>query len=808
MLISLAWIKDFVKISPDISPEELGEELTTKTAEVEKVVETKEIDRQIVIAQVSKIEKHPQAQKLNLVYFKTNSSKELRVVCGADNVLEGMKTAFAPIGITLPNNLKLEAREIRGVLSEGMLCSEEELGLAAKSSGIIRLEDDAPLGISLADYLKDVKDVLFDIDNKSLTNRPDLWGHYGMAREFAAIFKTTLKNPFNGAWEKKLASLQTKDDPPILLNVEKDCSCLGFLGLSIDNVIVKESPPHIKRRLERVGLRSINNLVDISNFVMLELGHPLHIYDRKKISGNSLQVKKLHQSTEFLGLDEIKRQLVPSDTVICDDQGPLVLAGVIGGMSTAVSQETKNIFIEVANWQAAEVRKSSTRLGLRTDSSQRFEKSLDSCSMQRVLWRMVQLVRELCPQAQVVSKVQGKGFDLKKERKISLSLSKVQQVLGHSISFKEIGQILSRLEFVCSSQDRKGNFTVKIPSFRATKDIVVAADVVEEIGRIFGYKKIAPQAPQLKITPAHLSKKQDLHRKLRDFLVMHGLALEVNTYPMIGKSLLERALWPATAQLQLLNALSREQEFMRPSLLLNALNVASVNVKNFDQFRFFEIGRCYRAHKENFSEEIEQLALIFFDKDKSPFISLTDVALNALSYAGGEPMLLNKSECKSSPVVSGNWPGLHPFEFYHLQIKDRVLGAIFSLHPMLARNFKIKGNLSCAIINLSDLANEEKQIKYRPLAKFPAANFDCSVVAENHVPVADILKVLDQLKIEEIVSNKVVGVFSAPDQKTKFVTLRSSLQDQLKTIDSATLKAIEDKIVQALEQAGFPLRPA
>ena len=396
MLISLNWIKDFVEI-PEMPPKELGSLFTLATAEVEDVIVKGAALKPILCVEIKSFKPHPDSDKLNLVTFDYGKGQLKEVVCGAPNVKVGLHVPYAPIGTTLPNGMTLEPKKIRGILSDGMLCSETELGLGEGKGGLMELGTDAIPGTPLPDYLKIESDIILDVDNKSLTHRPDLWGYLGLAREFAANHKKPLKNRFNSEWEKKIEGNFNKAMSPIKVEVSQDSSCLAYYGLSLDIPTMGQTPAWMKNRLESVGLRSINLIVDISNYAMVELGMPNHIFDRTKINGGKVSIRRAGHEMKFKTLDDQDRDLIASDTVIFDSERPLVLAGLMGGLESGVVPETTKIFLEVANWEAPEVRKTSVRLGLRTDSSQRYEKTLDSNMCYRTLLRLVELISELCP---------------------------------------------------------------------------------------------------------------------------------------------------------------------------------------------------------------------------------------------------------------------------------------------------------------------------------------------------------------------------------------------------------------------------
>ncbi len=806
MKISIDWINDFVDLK-DIDAKELAQKFTLSCAEVEDVLESNAFLKKIVVAQIKAIKKHPKADTLNLVTFGYGEGKEKEVVCGAQNVREGMKIPYAPLGTKLPSGLVLEAKKIRDILSEGMLCSEEELGLKESSDGLFELDKNAHLGQTMEDYLKISSDVILDVDNKSLTNRPDLWGHLGIAREFAAIFKRNFKKSFNQEWETSLKAKCTDEKSPIEILVEGENACLIYSGLSIDNVTIQESPKWMQERLVAVGLRPINNIVDISNYVMLEIGTPMHIFDREQIVGDKIIIRNANTGEKLITLDEQTRELLHSDTVICDSKGPLVLAGIMGGVSSGVSEKTSKIFLEVANWKAHEVRKTSTRLGLRTDSSLRFEKSLDSLQTHIAMLRALELVLLLCPQARVVGKITSVGphIDYVSCRKIQTSSKRISSILGKEISSEEIENILARLGFKVVKQELE--MIIEVPSYRATKDISVEADIVEEIGRIIGYDNITPVSPLEKIAPVKLTEKQKLHRQIRDFLVLRSGACEIMTYPMVGKDLLDKAGFNSLETLQIYNPISKEHDRMRNSLLPSILNAVYENQKYYREFRLFELARSYLVDKSDFSKERSILAVAFYSKDNSVFLNLLDSVDMLLGHTNLNGDFIDKNPKFLNPLFPKDYQGLHPHEYQDIRIMGKISGAVFSIHPLLLGKYKLRGNLSVALIDLTE--HEDKQlknkVKYSPISKFNPVEFDCTVVAPKNIYVANILKTLKNMKKVEVLDYKVVDIFSL-DADRSAVTIRTLFHDNEKGLTPETIKSLEDEVVFVLKSAGFDLK--
>lgn len=805
MIVSIDWIKDFVNI-PDISSEELGMKFTLATCEVEEVLLTGELLNNVSVAQITEVNDHPDSDHLHLVKFETG--KGIReVVCGAPNVKPGLKVPYAPIGTSFPGGFTLVPKKIRGVMSEGMLCSETELSIGLDDSGLAELPESAMVGQTMLDYLGRKRDVLLDIDNKSLTHRPDLWGHFGMAREFSAVFGEKLKHPYNDAWEKSLSDRFSSEKAPVTIDVDSDSSCLGFSGISVDNVKVQDSPEWMKERLEACGLRAINNIVDISNYVMLELGHPLHIFDRDTILGGKIVVRRAGEDETFVTLDDVERKLVSTDTLVCDAERASSIAGIMGGLESGVKESTSRIFIEVANWTDSEIRTTSSRLGLRTDASQRYEKCLDSRQNRQTLLRALDLVLQLCPDAKVVGKIENEGY---KEDRAPLVLQMTEEhicrVLGEDLEAGRIISILESLEFKVSED--KGLLSITVPSYRATKDIECDADIIEEIGRIIGYDNIVPSSPLNAISAVRLSNAKKLTRNIQDFLVLRARAHEVLTYPMVGEKLLNKASWkPLNEELQLANPTSPESDRMRPSLIPSILQSAALNQKTQSAFRMFEVGRSYLPDGKKFSTERSQVALAWFSKKESPFMDLLNNLEDMFDFLNLK-VKLNRPDYRSvNPYVDPEWKGLHPNEILNFQVMGKVAGFITSLHPIVARDFKIKGNLAIAILDVTDF--ETRQIKdktkYESLSRFPSSTFDCTVVTKSKEPVSSIISVLNKLKIKELEQVNIIDVFSM-DNDRKAVTVRTSFCDREKTLSGDFISSFEKSVMETLEKNGYPLK--
>ena len=800
MKVSINWIKDFVNLE-GISDKDLINKFTLSTAEIEDVIYEGELFNLVKIVEITDIEKHPDSDKLNLVTFKLSDSESFRVVCGASNVAIGKKVPFAPLGTTFPDGLTLTPKKIRGILSEGMLCSGDELGLESAEDGLYILPESAPVGSTLGQYLGIHKDIILDIDNKSLTHRPDLWGHFGLAREFSAIFERDLRE----ARQLKEINPDISGSPKKVQISSESCG-KAYLGLAIKGISIGPSSSKIQSRLKAAGINPKNNIVDISNYVMLEYGIPNHIFDLDKLQGDTIRIECIKENTDFITLDDEVRKLVAGDTVVSDNGGPLVIAGIMGGARSAVSEKTENVFLEVANWMPARVRQTSTRLGLRTDSSQRYEKSLDSKLTYRTLCRLVELIKEACPSAQVwgAPVYDGEMANDIPVVTISTSAYKINSVLGVSLATDKITRILTSLDFKVKLDKEK--LEVVVPSYRSTKDIEVEADLIEEIGRIIGYDNIKPEAPFALVRPVKLSNTKSLHRRIREFMVFNGKSIEMMTYPMAGKKLFESA-GIELGNLELINSLSEDASHMRPSIIPSVLNQIQLNQKSFDEFNFFEIGKIYLDSDKSFATEENQLVVGSFTKSKeSKFVSIVNTVEKLFNHLSLAYQLAKPMEKFPSPVIPHGWQGIHPIEKFDVKIMGRVVGTIFSFHPLVLNKFKIKGNLSLLILNLSSIEQSsiKSKFKYKQINKFPGASFDCTVDVDPSVSVGDILSSITKIKSNILVSSSVKDVFERDNRK--YVTLRSEFQDSAKTLVGSEIKSLEALIVSSLEKEKYFLK--
>ncbi len=811
MKISINWISDFVDLPTGLSDKDLAERITLSVCEVEGVERIGTILEEVVIAEIISVVPHPDAEKLKLATVNTGGN-EVTVVCGAENCRTGIKVPYAAIGVTLPTGVTLQKKRIRGIESCGMLCAEDELGLSDKHEGLMEIDGDIQTGSTLSQALGDAaaSDLLLDIDNKSLTHRPDCWGHYGLAREFAAVFYKPFRDRFNKSWADSIKKKIGVSEPPVTIHVDRNSANQGFVGLSVDGVRIGISPDWMQRRLIAAGMRPVNTIVDISNYVMLEMGIPNHIFDRNAISGGKIIVRRAGRDMNFTTLDGQVRALKASDTMVCDTRHELAIAGIMGGMESSISDETTQIMIEAANWTDVEIRRTGTRLGLRTDASIRYEKSLDSQQLEKSILRIYELILQFNPDARASGGIQTDNMPEPLDLAIKICLPGISELLGISIDKETLHDILERLDFKVSDiPGSSTEFMIHVPSWRSTKDIECEVDIAEEIGRIIGYEKIIPVSPGHDIRPLQLSPGKKLFRKIQDFMVLRGHALEIMTYPLIGPSLLHKASWPIMNEnLCLANALNPEQDRMRPSLIPSLLQAAADNRKRYDTFRLFECGRAYiNPEHKNCFPDLHQVGIVFQAENKTPVIELIDTVEELLKYLDLPGNVIQGDPQKPHKLIPEAWAGSHPHEFLDVLIKGESRGVLLSVHPQITETFKIKGRTSLAVLDFTDSMDQSiiSKTTFKSLDRFPGAVFDVTVVMQKNAYISNAVDAVNNLRIKEIRSVRILDIFNL-EEKSKAVTLRIEMRDADKTLDTGFLQNTERKIIEWLDEEGFPLR--
>jgi len=624
-------------------------------------------------------------------------------------------------------------------------------------------------------------DSIIEVDNKSLTHRPDLWGHHGMAREVAAI---TVKKLIDPVKPRALGGPRA-----VHVDIENFELCPRYSALVFEHVTVKASPAWLVQRLEAVGLNAINNIVDVTNFVMAEIAQPMHAFDADKLHGNTIFVRSGKPGEEFAALNGESYALDPSNLVIADAKGAIALAGVIGGAGSAISDSTTRIVLESANFNATSVRKTSSKLKLRTDASMRFEKAQDPLNTVRGLQRALELLEQVSPGIRLVGGLADAYRPFPTQPHVLLPMDWLDRKLGRAIPPAEVRAILEALEFKVEEIDPR-KFSVFVPSWRATKDVSIKDDLVEEVGRMIGYDSITPVAP---LTPARVqpaSPRREFHRRLREMAVAQGFT-EVYNYSFLSDDQARAFGFDPAGCVQVANPIAAGNNLLRPSLLPLIWKNLGDNARHFDQFRFFEIGR--EVHPDG---EVPHLAAAVFSKHDGA----KDDGLAGLFE------LKRLAECLAPGAalrpLRDTQPYQHPYRAAEALCGETAVGQLFEFHPSMVEAGR------AAVLDL-DLALLEKlqpaPARYQPLRRFPASAFDLSVVAPARALVGEVRARLASHAGANLLSIVFQRDFALPDGQ-RSLSYRLTVGASDRTLSSEEVSAIRARIIAGMREAGYDLK--
>ena len=833
MLLSLDWLKEFVKLPRTLTPQDLAAKLTYHTVEVEKIINQAEQFRQVVVGKILKVEKHPNADRLQLAQVSIGA-KELSIVCGAPNIEAGQKVPVALIGAALPasparsaeadarraggpNGAVIQAAEVRGVKSEGMLCAPDELGLGSDHSGILILDKNAKVGEPLAKTLG-LNQVVIEVDNKSLSNRPDLWSHQGMAREIAAIYNEKF-TPYE-ANKKIISKVEIKNK--LEVKVENFELCPRYLAIVVEGIKIEPSPEWLQKRLVAVGARPINNLVDITNYVMFELGQPLHAFDASRISANQamnkreliIVVRKAKEGEIIETLDGEKRKLNSDTLVIANAQKLLAIAGIMGGASSEISSDTSSVIIEAANFNFNSIRKTSQKLGLRTESSMRFEKGLDRNLAEAGLLRAVELIKKLCPQAKIACELIDHQATKPETKQLELNLLWLEHLLGIAIKPGRINQILTSLGFMVKEKDK--GLTVTVPSWRATRDIEGVEDLAEEVARIYGYDNIPSSLPLVRMRPPELQFEGQLIRKIKIFLVGGAAMTEVYNYSFVGEEQLKKLLIDFKTHLALANPLASNQTLLRQSLVPNLLENIKTNQPRYNEIALFEIGSVF------FSSEGEELkdnsggGRLPYQEKRLGLVIATDGPLRSSGSEANKNDLFRQMkgvveylfenfglsiEWRGSEVAPAWAEGQTSAEII---VGGKMLGTVNMLNAKIGKASGLKKSAALAEISLPQLSlviNRMTARQFEEFEKYPPLTRDLAFVVDAKILYSDIRREIASIS-ELIARVEFFDVYQGGKlgAKNKSLAFHIIYQAPDRTLTSAEVDEVEKGIVKRLEE--------
>lgn len=819
MKLSLNWIKDFVDFpAGDYSIKDLAHLLTLRTCEVEGFDVEADAFKNMVVGRVIDVNPHPNADKLRVCSVDIGG-KNVQIVCGGENVKPELLVA-----VTLPGSwvkwhgegdlIELKETEIRGVASFGMIAAEEEIGLPVMTpqKGITiadigyickKLKLPTPTaGTPLAVCLNK-NDIIFEVDNKSITHRPDLWGHYGMAREFAAF------------WSKKLKDLKYKNSYPengesVKVEIAQQGIASRFSSVIIKGIKVGPSPKWMQERLKACGMRPINNIVDITNYVMLELGHPLHAFDRRVVQNDSFVIRFAQEGEVVETLDHKKRTMAATDALVTNGPTALGVAGIMGGLNSEITDDTNEIILEVACWNPVMVRKTSQRLNLRSDAAARFEKSLDPEYTGFAFQRAVQLILKICRGA-ILAGPATDVYPLRPELPtILLHTAKANSMIGTNLSDKEITSYLKGLQFGVQKES-KGVLRVTVPSWRATKDISIEEDLVEEIARAHGYENLKPHNVSLPVKAPIVDPNRTAAQKVRSVM---ALALGFNeslTYSFYGERELEEFLFKGspyeTAHYNVANPLSNDQTHLRVSLIPNLLKAAVRNAVNNPTVKLFEIGNTYVKETGTFMPKEERyLAAVALTQTGDAFDEMLGALRIFLAEMKVPHAIIERSKDDFSPFK-------HHGACAYVKSGDRLLGSIFDINPLVLKNLDCPRDSKVAAfeLNITRLVQiGEKPFVYQPLPRFPGIEIDISVLVDSTTEIGTVAHALSETDSNGLIHDVSFMHLFEDEAKLgagkKSLTMRVVLQSSERTLTDEEMKTVQQALFAKVAEKGWSVR--
>ena len=788
MFLSMNWIGDFVDLS-GLDKKALIKNFTLSTAEVEDIIEKGNNLSGVVVAKILSVENHPESKKLHLL--KVDKGDEVvDIVCGAPNVREGMKVALATLGGQI-GDITIAPRKLAGYTSYGMCCSEAELGISDDNSGLWEITDDIALGTDIKEAY-DIDDIIFEVDNKSLTNRPDLWSHYGIAREFATITGRELKCP------DLLDTKQFENLPPVAVDVKATELCYRYSAIKVENVTRKLSPVNMRIRLYYCGSRAINFLADLTNYVMMELGQPMHAFDNAKV--DRIEVQTFPQPFKFQTLDGIERNIDENMLMITSGNTPVAVAGVMGGDASKIDDDTTSLLLESATFDGVSVRKTTTRIGLRTDASQRYEKMLDPELCHIATQRVLKLICDLDPEAKVISSFTDAY--VKHYPTITLNFDKryVDRYTGIDIPTETIVKTLTSLGFGLTVDG--DSFSAVVPSWRATKDVTIKADIIEEITRIYGYDNFEIFTAESPILPKRKETLKSEEDRMKDLLVKSYRLHEVHSYIWSDIKKNEELGIETPDNVRIINAQTPDHAILRRSMIPTLLSFAKENKAYADDFGIFEIGHTVEGKRENGEcDEQNKLGVVLYSKtqgEEALFLRATQ-AVRELA----EDILHKSPEFVSAEP---DYDFEHPVNSFDVTVDGAKIGYIAVPHPTVSENIDKKCAIAFFEIKTETFAKTSVgSLKYSEPSKFPAIEIDVTFATDPQTLVFGKLLESARSAAGELLSDMwLKDIYQGDDGYA--VTLRFSFLSRERTLTKQELTPVVEAITKAYSTLGINVK--
>ena len=775
MKVLLSWLREFAPVEGETTV--IGEQLSELGLAVENITQIGEHLEGVVVAKVLNLRPHPDADRIQIVEVDSGDGQPLQICCGAFNMSPGDFVPLATIGTTMPNGMEISRRKLRGEWSNGMLCSGAEIELGDDHDGILILGDGSKQGTPLAESLGIESDVLFDLEVNP--NRPDAMSVIGVARDLAAYQKIPFRIP-----EPKVSE-KGKDVSEILkAEIISPDLCGRFVARVFEGVSIQDSPQWLQNRITALGMRPVNNVVDVSNYVMLELGQPSHTFDLESVANSEFKVRWAIEGEEIVTLDGVTRKLTSEDGIVADGSNtPIGIAGVMGGNSTEISRETSTVALEMAWWTPSAIAKTSRRLGLRSEASARFERGTDPEIIETAMKRFCELLE---PEVSLHPGLVDEQGDMPTREKIKVRVSRVNSILGTDLDKKEILEILDPIGF--KAKAGKEDIEVTVPSFRP--DTSLEIDVIEEIARIFGYEKIKKTVPKSKTFGA-LTAKQSDRRLIRSTLMGSGLD-EAMPVPFLAPGELENAGLAADG-IKVANPLVAEESVMRSSLRPGLLKTLAYNESHrLTGLRLFEIGHVYSHPQQSqpLPDEREQLVSLLAGNQVKEIVEVWSALVDALALDDYD-------------LIADSPPGFHPTRTSRIEIKGKTVGFLGEIAPSVLALFEVSERVACLEIDVDELLSiPHGRSYYKPFSRYPSSDIDLAFEVDEDISSSEVKKCLEEKAGELLADINLFDVFrGAPvSEGRRSLAFKLRLQADDRTLTDAEVAKVHGECIEAVEK--------
>ncbi len=770
MLISCNRLKSYIKNSEDIDWLNIWNTFTIRTAEVEDVKVVGNTFDNVVVAEILECEEHPDSDHMHVLKVDCGEKEPIQVVCGAPNVRVGLKTAYVKVGGHI-DGMEIKARPLRGILSNGMCCSGRELAISDNHDGIMELPEDFINGKDIKEYLP-IDDIIVEIDNKSLTNRPDLWGHYGIAREICAITNHEL-------WPLELEEIKNdKEDLDIV--IKNNDLCYRYTGLKIENIKNNKTPLDMQIFLYYVGMRSISLLVDLTNYLMLELGQPMHAFDARVVK--NIEVGLANEGDTYTTLDGVERKLSNDILMIKNGDKYFGIAGVMGGLDSEILPDTTGVFLESATFNAGVIRRGAVKLGLRTEASSRYEKSLDPNMTDIAIKRLVYLLRKENPDMEIVSNLTDIYPKKLEEEEIVLDKETLKIYMGVELPDKEVKNILEALGF--KVEVKSDSYKVIVPTYRCTKDIKIKQDLIEEIARIYGLEKFSPKPLKLDLISVEheniFTQEYDVKKILAGKFDMH----EVHSYMWYDTALL-KDLGLEKDNVKLLG--KDVNNILRDDMSLSLMNIVKENFKNYNSFEIFEIGTII-VNNEN--KRVLSIVLAGEDKSLEALYNKAKMVVKYLFKNYKNKDISFKDNVNEKKYYDSNLGKL-------IYVGEKKIGELNVLNKSLVSKLAKKKMVVTLDIDFDLFVKLDKEsILAQEISKYPTVSLDYTIKLDNK-KYQELEEILKEFKSNLINSYNLVGVY-----QDKY-TIRYILGSKNKTLEQKDIQTFKDRFMSYIKDKGL-----